>query len=73
MQKHQYLVGVLRGEALKVIQGYIISNENYPHAWKLLKDTYDNQILIIETHLDELLNFPEITKENKAESIRQFV
>ncbi|XP_011884087.1 PREDICTED: uncharacterized protein LOC105571228 [Vollenhovia emeryi] len=73
MQKQQYLVGVLKGEALSVIQGYKISNENYEHAWKLLKDTYDNNIIIIESHLEELLNFPAITKENKADSIRQFV
>lgn len=73
MQKYQYLVGVLKGEALKVIKGYRISNENYEHAWKLLKDTYDNKIIIIETHLDELLEFPAISKENKADSIRQFV
>lgn len=73
MQKHQYLVGVLRGEALKVIKGYRISNENYEHAWKLLKDTCDNKIIIIETHLAELLDFPVMSKENKADSIRQFV
>nr|XP_012234664.1 PREDICTED: uncharacterized protein LOC105679309 [Linepithema humile] len=69
IQKHQYLVGVLRGEALKVIQGYQISNENYAEAWKLLKDTYDNTMIIIETHLDELLQFPMITKEDKAKSL----
>lgn len=73
MQKHQYLVGVLRGEALNIIQGFKISNENYEHAWKLLKDTYDNKMIMIETHLDELLDFPVISKENKADSIRQFV
>ncbi|XP_067209942.1 uncharacterized protein [Linepithema humile] len=73
IQKHQYLVGVLRREAFKVIQGYQISNENYAEAWKLLKDTYDNTMIIIETHLDELLQFPMITKEDKAESLRLFV
>lgn len=73
MQKHQYLVGMLRGEALKVVQGYQISNENYVDAWKLLKDIYDNSMIIIETHIDELLQFPTITKEDKADSIRQFV
>ncbi|XP_025263732.1 uncharacterized protein LOC112637714 [Camponotus floridanus] len=73
VQKHQYLVGVLQGEARQVIQGFKISHENYESAWKLLKDTYDNEMIIIETHLDELLKFPNITKKNKAESIRQFI
>lgn len=39
MQKHQYLVGVLQGEAKKVIQGFTISNDNYNSAWQLLKET----------------------------------
>lgn len=73
MQKHQYLVGVLQGEALQVIQGFSISEENYESAWQLLKDTYDNQMVIIETHLDEMLSFPVITKENKADAIRKFI
>ncbi|XP_018371208.1 PREDICTED: uncharacterized protein LOC108766423 [Trachymyrmex cornetzi] len=73
MQKHQFLIGVLQGEARSVIQGFKISNENYENAWTLLKETYDNKMMIIQTHLDELLTFPVITKDNKAESIRQFI
>ncbi|XP_011858074.1 PREDICTED: uncharacterized protein LOC105555659 [Vollenhovia emeryi] len=72
MQKHQYLVGILKGEALQVVQGFSISDENYENAWTLLKNTYDNQMLIIETHLDALLQFPNIAKDNKADAIRQF-
>lgn len=73
MQKHQYLVGVLKGEALQVIQGFSITDENYENAWQLLKNTYDNQLMIIETHLNEIFNFPVIKKEDKADSIRKFV
>lgn len=73
VQKHQYLIGVLQGEALSVIQGFKISNENYESAWKLLKDTYDNNTIIIQNHLDELLNLPEIKRENKADAIRKFI
>ncbi|XP_039304386.1 uncharacterized protein LOC113004841 [Solenopsis invicta] len=70
-QKFQYLIGMLTGEARKVIEGF--SNENYENAWQLLKNTYDNEMMIIETHLDALFNFPSITKDNKAESIRQLI
>lgn len=73
MQKHQYLVGVLRGEARSAIEGFTISNENYEEAWTLLKDTYDNEVMIVETHMEELLNFPAITKDEKAESLRLLV
>ncbi|XP_018359970.1 PREDICTED: uncharacterized protein LOC108759152 [Trachymyrmex cornetzi] len=73
VQKHQYLIGVLQGEARSVIEGFKISSESYESAWKLLKDTYDNNMVIIQNHLDELLNFSEITKNNKADSIRKFI
>ncbi|XP_011876948.1 PREDICTED: uncharacterized protein LOC105567034, partial [Vollenhovia emeryi] len=73
MQKHQYLVGVLQGEARQVIEGFSITDNSYEISWQLLKDTYDNQMMILETHLDEMLDFPIITKENKADSIRKFV
>lgn len=71
MQKHQYLAGLLQGEARKVIEGFNISDENYENVWKLLKDKYDNQMMIIEAHLDEVFDFPPITKENKLPPIVQ--
>lgn len=55
------------------MEGFSISNENYESAWQLFKDTYDNQMMIIEIHLEEMLNFPVITKESKADSLRKFV
>ncbi|XP_011702046.1 PREDICTED: uncharacterized protein LOC105458438 [Wasmannia auropunctata] len=73
VQKHQYLVGVLQGEARSVIEGFKISSENYENAWKLLKDTYDNSMIIMQSHLDDLLNLPEITKEDKSDSLRKFI
>lgn len=42
------LVGVLKGEAHKVIEGF--SSDNYEQAWRLLKATYDNEMIIIDTH-----------------------
>lgn len=70
-QKYQYLVGVLTGEARKIIEEF--SNENYEQTWQLLKSTYNNEIMIIDTHLDELFNFPVITRDDKTESMRQLI
>ena len=70
-QKYQYLIGVLKGEARKVMEGF--SNENYDQAWQLLKNTYDNEMMIIDTHLEELFTFPVISKEDKADSMRQLI
>lgn len=30
-------------------------------------------MMIIQNHLDELLNLPEITKDNKADTIQKFI
>jgi len=30
-------------------------------------------MMIIDTHLDELLNFPVISKDDKADSMRQLI
>lgn len=46
MQKHQYLVSVLRG-ILKVMEIYKMSIENCLEEWKLLKGTYGNKMIII--------------------------
>lgn len=70
-QKYQYLVGVLKGEAREVIEGF--SSDHYEQAWLLLKATYDNEMMIIDTHLEELFNFPTVSKDDKADSMRQLV
>jgi len=59
------------GEARKVIKGF--SSESYENAWQFLKSTYDNEMMIIETHLDEFFNFPSIIKDGKADSMRQLI
>lgn len=73
IRKLQYLMGQLKGEANQVISGFKLSNENYPIVWRLLNDTYDNKVMFIENHLEELFNFPSIVKEDKSESIRQLI
>lgn len=62
---------MLTGEARKVIEGF--TNDNYEEAWQLLKHTYDNQMMIIDTHLEKLFDFPNVNKEDKADSMRQLV
>lgn len=39
----------------------------------MLKETYDNQTIIIKTHIDELLQFPTIEKENKADTLKKII
>ncbi|KAK2578328.1 hypothetical protein KPH14_012629 [Odynerus spinipes] len=72
IQKFQYLRSALRGEALIVIGGLETSAENYENAWELLTNAYENTKLLINTHLNHLLDFPIITKDKPA-SLKQLV
>ncbi|XP_048514955.1 uncharacterized protein LOC112694914 [Athalia rosae] len=46
--------------------------ENYQEAWDLLEAKYDNKKIIINSHLRELLNVPEVTKTN-YEALNQII
>jgi len=72
LQKFQYLRSVLKDEALQAISGLTTSAENYMAAWDLLKKRYENNKLIINSHLSRLLDFPAITKD-KHVSLKQFI
>ncbi|XP_011859671.1 PREDICTED: uncharacterized protein LOC105557115 [Vollenhovia emeryi] len=72
IQKFQYLRSALKGEALQVIGGLEISAENYVNAWELLTKNYDNNKLLINTHISQLLDFPVVARDKPA-TIRQFV
>lgn len=72
IQKFQYLKSSLTGEALHVIGGLVTTTANYNNAWDLLKHNYENKKLLINTHLNQLLDFPGISK-NKPTTIRQLV
>ncbi|XP_015119020.1 uncharacterized protein LOC107042475 [Diachasma alloeum] len=73
IQKHHYLIGQLSGEAREIVQNIYITENSYETAWRLLVQTYDNERIIIDTHLEELFNFPSISKEDKSESIKKLV
>jgi len=46
IQKMQYLISSLKGEARDVIGLLEVSDENYIEAWEMLKDRYDDSGLI---------------------------
>ncbi|XP_024887040.1 uncharacterized protein LOC112464328 [Temnothorax curvispinosus] len=72
IQKFQYLRNSLKGEALQVISGLKTSAENYESAWELLERNYENTKLLINTHLNSLLEFPAVAKDKPA-TIRQLI
>ncbi|XP_018576722.1 uncharacterized protein LOC108915233, partial [Anoplophora glabripennis] len=72
IQKFQYLRSTLKGEALQVIQALQCTGDNYQKAWVLLEKRYEKRRLIINTHVKELFELPNIYKENHI-TIRKFI
>ncbi|XP_011169770.2 uncharacterized protein LOC105202790 [Solenopsis invicta] len=72
IQKLHYLKLALTHEAAKVIQSLELSNANYEIAWDLLKQRYENKRLIVQHHMQELLDLAPIVKESHA-ALRQFI
>ena len=64
VEKFQYLLGSLSGEALDLIKSLDITTENYTVAWNLLCKRYQSTRRHIFFHYAGLLDLPEI-KENK--------
>nr|XP_029713197.1 uncharacterized protein LOC115257565 [Aedes albopictus] len=57
---------VIRPSWCKIDQE-VINNNDYDSAWRLLEDAYEDERLIIDTHIDALLNLPRLTRENGDE------
>lgn len=57
-QKMQFLKSKLRGEAERLVQHLQISTDNYPVAWEILNNRYNNVRLIFATHANTLLTLP---------------
>ncbi|XP_011685499.1 PREDICTED: uncharacterized protein LOC105448555 [Wasmannia auropunctata] len=72
IQKLHYLKLSLTNEAAQIIQSLELSNANYEIAWNLLKQRYENKRLIVQHHMQELLDLTPITRESHA-ALRQLL
>ncbi|XP_072384547.1 uncharacterized protein [Diabrotica undecimpunctata] len=71
-QKLIYLKSVLRNEPLKLIDNLEIIDSNFEIAIQNLCNRFENKYLIVNSHLNSLLNAPLITKPN-AHALRDFL
>jgi len=62
-QRFQYLRASL-GDASTVISSLELSDANYDVAWAILRERYDNKRVIIQTHVNAILDLPTMTREN---------
>lgn len=64
--KYTRLMKALRGEAKQVVAGFLPTDDNYEEAWTTLKSRYDNDRLIINSHLTIFLNMEALPKETNT-------
>ena len=58
IQKLQYLIRYLEGDAANVLQGLSITSDNYSHAKQLLQNRYGNTDKIISEYMQALWEIP---------------
>lgn len=67
IQKFYYLRSSLTGDALKLIQTIKLSANNYPIAWNMLVDHYQNPVRLKKSYLDALFEFSTLRRESAVE------
>lgn len=72
VDKFQYLLSSLSGEAYDTIKFLTVCENNYPIAWKKLQDRYEDKRLLVQSHITALFNFSSINK-NSAASIKRIL
>lgn len=72
VQKLFYLRNYLKGEALELIINLPLINDSYNEAIKILNNRFDNETMLINSHIYSLLDIPNLQKGTAA-GIRDFV
>ncbi|GAB0100398.1 hypothetical protein DMENIID0001_164320 [Sergentomyia squamirostris] len=71
VQKLQYLMTYLKGNAHKLVSTLAITEENYDGAWNILKSHYDNNFSVVNRLMEKFYSqtpFSSATEENIEES-----
>ncbi|RLU22365.1 hypothetical protein DMN91_004643 [Ooceraea biroi] len=66
VQKFQYLVTSLTGDAARVIESIELTADNYAIAWDLLRKRYDDPRAIKKRHIECLFRMPVVKKESSS-------
>jgi hypothetical protein len=67
-----YLLSAISGDVKRVIQHIPVSEQGFRVAWEILVERYENERLIINTHIDNIMKLSSLTAEN-ASQLHQIV
>ena len=71
IEKFTYLQSVLYGDALRLITGLSLTEENYNEALEMLEQRYGNKQTIVNSHMNELVSLPPVTSVNATKRLRE--
>ncbi|XP_064479221.1 uncharacterized protein LOC135392441 [Ornithodoros turicata] len=71
VDKFKYLKSYLTGKAATAISGLPLTNENYDAAIDILKQRFNQKQLIVDQHLDRLLNLPKVNDAQNSVRLRE--
>lgn len=64
LQKFQYLKSLLRGEAANLINSIAVNADNYHRALGILVKRYENKLLAINFHIQNIMSVAQISRNN---------
>lgn len=64
IEKFQYLLSSLSGQALNLLKGFPLTSQNYHTAFQTLKERYQNKRLLANTCWKEIYNVPKMQTES---------
>ena len=67
LEKFQYLISCLSGEALKLISPLQLTADNYSIAVHMLTERYENKRLIVRAYLNKIFQFQPVRSEAVAQ------
>ena len=70
VDKFCYLRSLIEGPPYSTIAGLALTDSNYEVAVKLLKERFGNRQLIINSHMDALLNVSGVTSSSNIKNVR---
>lgn len=71
IDKFNYLNSLLEKSASEAIAGLAITNANYEEAIGILKTRFGNKQMIVNKHMDDLINIAPVTANHDLRGLRQ--